>query len=221
MKSNVVILLLIAFTINPLTAQNKSVNSEIDMLLMQGDYWRAIDTCKQILLSDSLNPDIHYKLGIAYQNILEDDLSFKSFYTAASLSPENRVYNFTLAKVYYGKDKFSQAEPVLKWLCEADSANWLYAYYLTGIYMQTSRYDEAICIYEKFLQRDSLNTVYIDKIGFAYLKKEDYSYATELYNKSLSIKQNNIPAIKNLAYLYSLELRSDTSIQLLTRGLGD
>lgn len=219
MKSNIIVLLLIAFAINPLTAQNKP-DYEIDLMLMQGEYFRAIDTCKQILLNDSLNPEIHYKLGIAYQNLLEDDLSLKSFNQAAILSPENRIFNFTLAKAYYGRDKFSQAEPVLKRLSEADSANWLYAYYLTGIYMQTYRYDEAIHIYETFLLRDSLNTVYIDKIGFAQLKKENFSEATELYNKSLSINENNIPALKNLAYLYSLEMRSDTSIQLLTRAIG-
>ena len=219
MKPKIFLLLLIVFVITPLAAQNKPVNSEIDLMLMQGDYWKAIDTCKQILLYDSLNPEIHYKLGIAYQTTLEDDLSLKCFYQAASLSPENRVYNFSLAKAYYASDKIKQAEPVFKRLCETDSTNWLYAYYLTAIYMQSYRYDEAIDIYEKFLLRDSLNTLYIDKIAFAHLKKENFGYAMALYNKSLSINENNIPAIKNLAYLYTLEMRSDTSIQLLTRAL--
>jgi type IV pilus assembly protein PilF len=219
MKSKFLVLLLIVLVLTPLAAQNKSATSGIDLMLMQGDYYKAIDTCKQILVNDSLNPEIHYRLGIAYQNTLDDDLSLKYFYNAATLSPGNRIYDFTLAKAYYGRDKFNQAEPVLQRLYEADSTNWLYAYYLTGIYMQSNRYDEAIDICGKFLIRDSLNTLYIDKIAFAHLKKENFSYATELYNKSLSINENSIPVLKNLAYLYSLALRSDTSIQLLTRAI--
>jgi tetratricopeptide (TPR) repeat protein len=98
--------------------------------------------------------------------------------------------------------------------------NWAYAYYLTSILMHSYRFDEAISIYERFLKRDSLNYVYIDKIAFAKLKKEDFESATQMYNKSLSINKKDLTAIKNLAYLYSVAGRSDTSIQLITRGIG-
>ena len=85
--------------------------------------------------------------------------------------------------------------------------------------MQSNRYDDAINIYERFVKNDSSRYAYIDKMAFAYLKKEDFEYATELYNKSLSINNKNLTAIKNLAYLYSAEMRTDTAIQLLTRGI--
>jgi tetratricopeptide (TPR) repeat protein len=200
-------------------AQNIPVSSGIDLMMMQGEYEKVIDTCRQVLTYDSLNPEIHYKLGIAYQNVLKEDSALNSFYQAVNLNPDKKVYNFMLAKGYYGKEKFSMAEPLFKKLCSIDSMNWVYAHYLTGIFMQSNRFDEAINIYERFLKKDSVNYLYIDKMAFAYLKKQDFVTAMELYNKSLSINNKNLTAIKNLAYLYSESNNSDTAIQLLTRGI--
>lgn len=144
MKTLIFVIAIIAFAINSSFAQKMCANSGIDIMLINGNYGRVIDTCKQILAHDSLNPDIYYKLGIAYQNILDDDQSLNSFYQAARLNPDNKVFSFMLAKGYYGKEKYNLAEPLLRNLFSIDSTNWLYAYYLTGIYMQNNKYDDAI-----------------------------------------------------------------------------
>jgi tetratricopeptide (TPR) repeat protein len=210
---------IIAVIANSLAAQNIPVTSKIDYLLVQGDFEKVIDTCKMMLASDSLNPEIYYKMGIAFQNIMEADSSVSNFYHAFYLNPENKAYNFMLAKGYYNKEKYKLAEPLFNKLCLMDSTNWVYAYYLTSIYMQNNRYDEAIETYKRFISKDSTNCVYLDKLGYANLKKGNFEYAISLYNKSLSINQKNISAIKNLAYLYAMTMRSDTSLQLLTQGI--
>jgi tetratricopeptide (TPR) repeat protein len=186
---------------------------------MHGSFEKVIDTCKQILTHDSLNPEIYYKMGVAYQNLLEEDLSFNCFYRAANLAPDNRVYNFSLAREYYGKSKFKLAEPLLYKLYSADSTSWMYASYLSGTYMQLNKYDDALNIYKMFLAKDSTNYNYLDKAGFAYLKKRDYPPAIDLYKKSLSINKNNTNAIKNLSYLYAISVSTDSAIQLLTKGI--
>jgi tetratricopeptide (TPR) repeat protein len=184
-------------------------------MLMRGEYEKVIDTCKQVLIYDSLNSEIYYKMGIAYQNLLEDELSLNCYYRAASLDPDNKSYNFMLAKGYYGKGNFKLAEPLLRKLCSIDSLNWVYVYY----FMQFDKFDEAINIYKRFVKKDPTNYAYLDKMAFAHLKKEEFEFATELYNKSLSINNKNLTAIKNLAYLYSAVMRPDTAIQLLTRAI--
>ena len=219
MKSYLYIPIFIILTFSPLTAQNIPVNKELDALLIRGDYQRVIDTCRKILAYDSLNPGIHYKMGIAYQNILEEDSALRSYYKAVSLNPDNKGYNFMLAKAYYAKEKYKLAEPLLTHLYSTDSTNWVYAFYLTSIYMDHNKYDEAINIYRKFLLNDSLNVNYLNKTAFASLKKEDYESASQLYNKVLQIDERNILAIKNLAYLYTVAKEHETAIQLLTKGI--
>ena len=220
MKRIFLTIILLVFVVSfHLLAQNKPDNSKIDMMLIRGDFKRVIDTCKQILVVDTLNSEVYYKLGLAYQNLLSDDKSFDCFLQAATISPDNNNYNFTLAKNYYTKGKNSQAKPILLKLCTSDSMNWAYAYYLTSIYMQEQKYDESIIIYDRFYKQDSTNYVFMDKIGFACLRKGDSDRAIDMFNSSLALNPKNLNAIKNVAYLYAVTNRIDTAIQLLTRGI--
>ncbi len=138
---------------------------------------------------------------------------------AASLRPENRVYNFSLAKAYYAQGKHSMAEPLLIELCSLDSLKWIYAYYLSNIYMQADKFEDALNVYNRFLSKDSSNCTYLDKTAFAYLKNGNFYDAIDLYNKSLSINDKNLSVIKNLSFLYASTLDPDTAIQILTRGI--
>jgi tetratricopeptide (TPR) repeat protein len=200
-------------------SQKVTDNSGIELMLVRGDYEKVIDTCRLILTSDSLNPDIYYKMGIAYQNNLDEEQSVNSFYKAASLKPGNKVYYFSLAKAYYSQGKFKLAEPMLINLCSSDSMKWVYAHYLSSIYMQSEKYEEALQIYNRFLSEDSTNCVFLDKAAFAYLKSGYFYDAIDLYKKSLSIENKNLSAIKNLSYLYASTRNTDTAVLILTRGI--
>jgi tetratricopeptide (TPR) repeat protein len=201
-------------------AQVKTDYSKIDLMLIRGDYAKVIDTCQLILKSDSLNPEIYYKKGLAYQNYLPDDKSFDCFLRASSLDPGNKLYKFMVARGYFAKGKIKQARLLLESLCSTDTLNWSYAYYLTSIYMQEKKYEESLKIYQRFYDRDPLNYVFLDKIGFAYLRMGFYPTAIEYYNKSLAIYPTNISSIKNLSFLYASTLRADTALKLLTKGIG-
>jgi tetratricopeptide (TPR) repeat protein len=220
LKNKLVIAVLIACTAHNVNAQNNQVNSRIETLLLNGEYEKVADTCKIILSGDTLNPMIFYSLGIAYQNLLNEDLSLNCFSKAVSLNPENKIYNFTLGKSYYSKGKLNQAEPIFCKLYSLDTLNWIYAYYLSSIYMQSSKYDSALYIYKKFLSRDSANYVYLDRTGYVYLKKGDFAEAIDLYGKSLQLNYRNPAAIRNLAYLYAVTGKIETAIETLTMGIG-
>jgi tetratricopeptide (TPR) repeat protein len=211
------ILLLLALTMSSY-GQNKPDYSKIDMMLVRGDYSHVIDTCKQILAYDSLNADINFKLGQAYQNLLMEDKSLDCFSNAANLAPENKLYSFTLAKSYLGKGKTNKAKPILLKLCESDSLNWPYAFYLTSIYMQDGKYNDAIRVYNKFLG-DSSDYRIMDKIGYASLKSGDFNEAIYWFNYSLSLNPKNINALKNLAYIYAGTVSAQTGIKLLNQGI--
>jgi len=220
MKTTIVSLILLVFIISlPGLAQNKPEYSKIDIMLIRGDFKKAIDTCNQILATDTLNSEVYYKLGLAYQSLLSDDKSLECFLKAATISPDNNNYNFTVAKSLFNKGKINKAKPLLLKLCSADSMNWAYAYYLTSIYMQEENYDESIGIYYRFYKKDYNNYIYTDKIGFAWLKKGDSEKAIDMFKRSLELNPKNTNAIKNLAYLYAGTIGGDTAIQLLSIGI--
>lgn len=219
MKTIILFTAVFLFTFTTTNAQERRVNKLIDSLLIQEDYKKVIDTCRQILMYDSLNPVIHYKLGIAFQNVVEEDKAIKCFYRAAEIDTVNPVYSFKLAKSYYADEKMKKAEPLFRKLCRQDTLNWIYSFYLTSIYMQSGRYDNALKIYNRFLKSDSSNCTYLDKTAFAYLRKDNFEDAIMLFNKSLSIDSNNVSAIKNLSYLYASTSRWDTAVAILGIGM--
>jgi tetratricopeptide (TPR) repeat protein len=212
-----IVVLVLSFTVT--SGQNGRDYSKIDIKLIHGEYNKVIDTCNQILSGDSLNSEIYYKMGLAYQNLMHDDKSFECFQKASSISPENKLFKYMVAKGYFGKGKNKQARPLLESLCATDSMNWTYAYYLTSIYMQEKMYDESLKVYQRFYNRDSSDNVILDKIGFAFLRKGFYPTAIEYYNKSLALNGKNIGSIKNLSFLYASTLRADTALKLLTMGI--
>jgi tetratricopeptide (TPR) repeat protein len=210
---------LILFISIHIIAQNKTDNSKIDLMLLRGDYKKVVDTCTQILAVDTLNSEIYFKLGLAYQNLILEDKSLDCFIQAVTISPENNNYSFTLAKSYVNKGKINKAEPLLLKLCSSDSTSWPYSYYLTNVYMQEGKYNDAIKVYYRFYRKDYNNYMYADKIGFAYLRNGDFDFAIDMFERSLSLNPKNTNAIKNLAYLYAGMVSADTAVKLLTKGI--
>lgn len=217
-----ILCLFIVILLNSLTFTTKGQDRDsarIDLMLVRGEYAKVVDTCKQILGTDSSNAAIWYKMGLAQQNMMPDTGSFSCFLKASGFAPENRLYKFTVAKNYFNKNKYFKAKPIFEELCKADSANWNYAYYLTGIYISEGKYNKAIDIYNTFYKNDSANFVILDKLGFAYLRLEDYETAIDYYNHSLALNKKNIDAIRNLSFLYPFVNNRDTAITLLTRAI--
>lgn len=216
MKSRLYLSFLLLFSIS-VKAQNNY--HQVDSLLIQGEYLKAADICNGILKRDSLNPEIYYKMGIAYQNLMLSDKSSSAFIHAVKLAPENVKYNFSLGKYYYTSGKTKQAEPIFKKLFIADSLNWIYGYYLTDMYMQKGAFTKALSIYERFYKNDTTNLSFLDKIGFCNLKMGNLDTAQIIFEKSLSQNNKNIPAIKNLSYIYYRKDMIDTAIYLLNKGI--
>ena len=206
------------FTLDLYSQESKDY-SKIDLMLIKGEYEKAIDTCKMILSVDSLNSEIYYMMGLAFQNQLPDDKSFDCFMKAMTISPGNNIYTYMVAKAYFNKNKFGQAKPLFESLCRADSVNWNYAYYLTSVYLQEEKYDESIKVYKRFYDRDPKNYIYLDKLGFANLRKGKNSIAIDFFSRSLTINPHDINALKNISYLYAVTHKIDTAIQLLKRGI--
>jgi len=218
LKSLLIIATAILFSISAF-AQKNEVNSNLDVMLIQGDYNEVVSKCSELIKSDSLNPEIYYKLGLAYQNLMQTDKAINALSKAVKLSPDTKKYNFSLAKYYYNLGKTKIAQPILTDLCKQDSTNWLYAYLLTEAYMQRKQFEMARPIYKTFYESDTTNTTYIDKYAFCNLRMEQFDTAIMLYEKSCRINNKNVAALKNLSYLYLQKDMVDTAIYQLTKGL--
>lgn len=219
MKKAIVLSLMLLSAFGIAFSQEKKPSERIDIMLINGEFRKAADTCKIILASDSLNPSIFYKMGAAYQNLMVEDSSITSYEKAVKLDPGNRTYSYSLAKAYYAAGKNKAAEPLFRKLVDSDTTFWAWSSFLSSIYMQTGKYENAIAIYERFLKKDSGNNTFLDKTAFAYQKKGEFERAINLYNRSLALKTNDLFALRNVAFLYAVTYSADTAVTLLSRGI--
>ena len=218
MKTRFILGFAFLFTIKTGSAQPNNLRL-IDSLLFQGDFSNVVNSCIENLKSDSLNPELFYKLGVAYQNLMVFDKSLIAYSQASRLAPENTKYNFALAKYYYTSGRTKLAEPLFTKLYTQDTLNWIYGYYLTDLYMQKGLFNNALNIYSRFYKNDTTNLSFLDKIGFCFLRMGKLDTARSVFEKSLSIQNKNIPALKNLSYIYSRKNMIDTAIYQLNKGL--
>lgn len=202
-----------------LTAQKNNSVSNLDALLIQGDYAEVVDKCAELIKSDSLNPEIYYKLGLAYQNLMQSEKSINAFSNALKLDPESKKYNFTLARYYFNLGRIKPALPIFTNLFKQDSTNWIFAYYLSDIYMQKGNFNDAFPIYRQFYLSDTTNTTYIDKYAFCNLRLMNYDTAIYLYEKSITLNDKNNAVRKNLSFLYHKIGMIDSAIYHLTKGI--
>jgi len=210
---------LILLTSSSLFAQKSTFDNQLDALLIQGDYNEVVIRCSDFIKTDSLNPEIYFRLGLAYQNLMQTDKSIDALMMAVKLRPDVKKYNFSLAKYYFNLGKIKHALPIFTNLCNQDSTNWICAYFLTDIYMQKGLYGNALPIYKRFYLSDTTNTSYIDKYAFCNLRMENYDTAIILYEKSIKQNSRNISVLKNLSYLYLKKGMVDTAIYQLNRGI--
>jgi tetratricopeptide (TPR) repeat protein len=219
MKNFIGIITLSLVISSTLFAQKNTEDNQLDILLIQGNYNDVVLKCSEIIITDSLNPEIYYKLGLAYQNLMLPEKSFTAYNRAVGLSPDNNKYSFALGKFYYTTGKIKQAEPIFVKLCSTDSLNWVYAFFLTDMYMQKSTYKKVLPIYNRFYKQDTTNLIFLDKIGFCNLKMGNIDTAQVIFEKSLSKNSRNIPAIKNLSYIYFRKNLIDTALYQLNLGV--
>lgn len=219
MKPVFIFLLLLSVSISPLAAQSTNTGYSLDMMLINGQYDKVIDTCRVILENGNNNIVVIYKMGIAYEYMMQTDSAISCFTKASELDPDNPAYTFHLAKGYFLKEDFKKAEPLFKELNSADPLRWLYGLYLTNIYMSEKKFQDAIEILLKFSEKNPENCNFLDRIALAYLKDGDFLNAIGYYNMSLSLNQKNPQAVSNLAFLYTSIGDSEKALSILDRAI--
>lgn len=219
MKKKIQVLaVLLGFALS-IKAQSNEILSHLDQLMNQGSYKEAATVCFDGLKKDSLNAEIYFKQGSIYQNLLMNDKALQSFRRAVQLSPGNKQYLFTLAKIYHTNGKSAAAIPLFEQAYQADTMNFVRTYYLADAYYQRGYTDRALSLYQMMNKRDTTNTLVIDRMAACYLKKGWTRRSINAYRKSLELNEYGISAIKNLSYIYYKTNMPDSALVLLDKGI--
>ena len=174
--------------------------------LKQGEYDKAIESCKKSILQ---NNDYADNYGILLPEILiaKNDIdSIESYFRKAILKEPFNISMIINIGNYYDNnlnqyDKASQYYELASKLKPNDSN----IYYLLGnVEVNKEKYEVAIEYFEKAISLESENGKYFRALGTAYYNLGDYEEALNNIREAYSLDENDVLALNNAGCYYMM-----------------
>ncbi len=207
--------LLIILSVN-LCAQNFQ---QIDSLISEGNYLRALEEAEQLVLNDSLNASAWQILGKTCQINQRYTQAIWAYEKADALNPGNKTLLLILAKTCNSAGNLQKAISTYKKVLALDSNNIAALTNLSILYLKIQNFKDAFWGFERLYQSDTLNSEYVRQMGYCKYRQGEILKAFELYKKSYQLNPENLKTIYWLADVYTNSQKLDSTINLVSKAL--
>jgi tetratricopeptide (TPR) repeat protein len=202
-----------------LNGQNQAdAASAMMQLVVDKNFTEAIALGKELLPADSMNPQIHYCLGLAYGNLKQYRYACKSLEKANELRPGTKSLILNLADAYCEVADVAAAEILVRDLLKTDSSDLSVWIELAQVFQRGAKNDEAMSIYLRLWQADSTNIWYPRQIGQMLARSERYKEAVPFLKAVVDEDSTDQNSYLRLAQAF-LYLKDTTGIPVLDKAL--
>jgi tetratricopeptide (TPR) repeat protein len=133
-------------------------------------------------------------------------------------SPRNARLNLLLGTLHASRKDWKEAEEAFLNGVETDPMLSPCYLELAKLYLASGRSDQALARVEEGIARDPLNSGLQMLCATLYQQRHDTAQARRAYEKVIELDPNYIPALNNLAYIYTVDLGEyDTGLRLARR----
>ncbi|MBA3570209.1 MAG: tetratricopeptide repeat protein, partial [Pyrinomonadaceae bacterium] len=153
-----------------------------------------------------LNPE---SLGTIEQ-LVDLDIAARDFASATNRVqqlrqkvPESATAHLMEGKIHAAQGKFDQAEAAFVKASDLDPNSSAAYDLLVSLYVSANRLPDAVRQLEALLSKKPGDTRALTVAALIYEKTNDWAKARDAYEKLLAVNPNSVPALNNLAYLYS------------------
>jgi tetratricopeptide (TPR) repeat protein len=167
--------------------------------LLAGDYEKACDTFRKLILMEEDNPAFACRLGEALLYAGNPGASIKAFEKAAQIDPEEADrYFFQAADLFIRKNDAAGARQLIERCLGIAPSNSLYYCSLGDILVALGQIDNAFDAYEKAGRNNShYAAAYFNRLGNTLMKSELFAPAVRAFETALSL-DGSIPCRQNL-----------------------
>jgi len=167
--------------------------------LLAGDYEKACDTFRKLILMEEDNPAFACRLGEALLYSGNPDASVEAFEKAAQIDPEEADrYFFQAADLFIKRDDAAGARRLLERCLDIAPSNSLYYCSLGDVLVALRQIDDAFAAYEKAGRNSShYAAAYFNRLGNTLMKSELFAPAIRAFEAALSLDAT-IPCRHNL-----------------------
>lgn len=191
-------LYLLTFLILPLL----SFPQELDRLILNNDYDKALALIDSSLSKNRLQPVLYLKKGTILQRKFDYTGALFSLQKAWQLDSLNKSTISELADVYSSLGNYRQALPFYLALYRTDTANTVNALRVVRAYFNVKSYNEPYRILVSAYQRDSTNLYLNKQLAISAMRTGHDSLAISLFNKVIHQNPSDLSNFSNLVFIY-------------------
>ena len=192
---------------------------EIDLLILNNEYDKALQMVDNELIKNEAQPTLHLKKGIILQKKFDYSGAVKSLDRAWQLDSMNTNILNELGEANSSLGNYQLALPYFKALYKADTTNSVNAIKLARAYFNQRIYREPFEILKSAYQRDS-NNVFINKqFAFSAARTAHDSIAISVYRKVISQNPADLFNYTNLASVFQRKENYGEVVNTLEKGL--
>jgi len=196
-----------------------SFAQNIDVLILNNEYDKALQLIDQELDSNVTQPLLLYKKGIVQQKKFDYSGALKSFETAWLLDSTNQKVVSELAEVNTILGNHKQALPFYKALYYRDTTNAIQAIRLAKAFFNLRSYREPYKLLNAVYLRDSTNLYVNKQLAFSASRSGHDSLAMVLYHQIIAKNPADLSNYTNLAAIYQKKENYNGAIEATKLGL--
>lgn len=207
------------FVINGLQGQSTgNASTELIRLIQDKKFREAIQMGNVELSMDSLNPQVHYYLGIAYSNLKQFNQACAELEKSDQLLPGNKSVILNLAECYCEVADLIAAQVLIEDLLKQDSSDAFIWLELAQIYQRQSETDKASSVFLRLWSQDSANIWYPRQLGMMLARSERYGEAIPYLETVVEADSSDQVSFLRLGQAY-INLKATDKIPVLDKAI--
>jgi tetratricopeptide (TPR) repeat protein len=190
-----------------------SMYQDLQLLLLNDDYDKIIDTTSFGIVRDSSALDLYFFQAVAYREKYQFEKSIKSCKQLLSRDENNKEVLKLLAKNYISLKSEKGALKIYEGLYIQDTNNNSIKVQLAKLYQSAKEYEKAKELYEDLFSMDTTNSYFCKQLGLCLLELRDAS-ALRVLGEAVMLNPMDVRLAIKLAnksndlrnYFYSLSI---------------
>lgn len=175
---------------------------EIDLLILNRDYYQALSLVEQQLLREP-TAGLFFRKGLVCEKLMDFEEAISALRSACLIDSTQTVYLEELAEAYSGLGNYTDAALCLQRAALLDPENLPIKGKLGQCLINLKAYREAFLRYDQIYRQDSTNVYFNRYFAYTAYQTGNMDLAARLYEKLTFQKIRDVNVYLNLANIYN------------------
>ncbi|HEC42494.1 MAG TPA: tetratricopeptide repeat protein [Bacteroides sp.] len=200
------------------SAEAQDVVHSIKMLLLEDRFEEVILVTDTIAVADSIQDEIFYFRGRAYQALLSYDRAYHYYYFAAALDSNSISYRVAVGQMLAKLGRSREAIEVYEGLRADSLAGTQQLAELASLYSLRKDYKSSLEIYHHLLSYDSLNYFFLKQAGNCYEDLNQADSALNFFKSAFELNPADVYLTHHITNIYLKKQDLENAIYSMQKG---